>query len=97
MVRGLDGRNVPRAWGWRVMKPLSKPAKEGQKTAAWLLERAPRALFNEYRLRPGSGSVDHAVSEAEERAWWTAWHTVMGLMTGATCSRNAIESRKASD
>lgn len=70
------------------MKKLSRAARDGVKAADWLLERAPRALFEEYRRRPGSlrvradGAVADVVADAEERAWYCGWNTAMALCAG---------------
>lgn len=83
------------------------PASE-QYLAAWeLLQSALGETAKDPAVAAALKQLDEAYGEAlvemEDRTWHAAWHTAMGLITGATLMRtnshdaNGIGSRKRSD
>lgn len=48
------------------MKKLSQAASNGVAVGAWLTERAPRALFDEYMRRPGNSGTTPAARRVDE-------------------------------
>lgn len=67
---------------------ISQDIKEGRVAGAWLVERAPYVMLDEYVTRTTNGQTEAA------RRWGSAWnalHTALGVMADDPNVRAALK------